>query len=95
MIKIIKEKATILRFVDEWVELRKGIDRLFLIVLFLFLFVHIGACLWYILVDLNRDDPNGWLFTFSFLDSEDFDVLKNIIIINNNFYQIFLYMSNK
>ena len=76
IIKILKERAKLLRFLDEWVELRQGLDRLLIIVGFVFLFVHILACLWYVVVDITRDDPDSWLVAFSFLEASNFDVLN-------------------
>ena len=91
MLKLIKERNKLLRYLNEWLKLEAGIQRLFLTVLSFLVFCHIAACVWYMIGDINSDDPTNWIFRFSLLGASSFEV-ANFLGCNSYFF-IGLYYS--
>lgn len=59
MFRLVKEKSTILKYLQEWFHVRAGIERFFFAVLSIFIFCHITACIWYLISTFN--DGDTWL----------------------------------
>jgi len=64
MLKILKEKNKMinkmLKFFTELLRIGIGVERLFIAIISVILFCHLGACIWYILSDIT-EDPNSWV----------------------------------
>ena len=60
MLKILKEKNKMLKFLTELLRIGIGVERLFIAIISVILFCHLGACLWYLLSDIT-DDPDSWV----------------------------------
>ena len=93
MLKLIKERNKLLRYLNEWLKLEAGIQRLFLTVLSFLVFCHIAACVWYMIGDINSDDPTNWIFRFSLLGASSFEVanfFRYTIIFHRFILQLFI-----
>ena len=60
MFRLVKEKNTIMKYLNEWFKLRSGIERFIFSILSILLFCHVMACLWFLIADLN-DSNDTWL----------------------------------
>ena len=61
VLKIIKERSKIVKYVQDFLKLSRGFERLFFFMLSFLMVVHITATLWIVFKDLstksNLDDP--------------------------------------
>jgi len=53
MLKILKERNKLLTFLTELLRIGIGVERLFIAIISVILFCHLGACLWYMLSDMT------------------------------------------
>jgi len=60
MLRFFKEGNKFARFLNVWLKLTQGVERLFLVLLFFIFFSHIGACIWYLQADLS-ESPTSWI----------------------------------
>jgi hypothetical protein len=58
ILKILKEKNKLLRFLVEFLKIGLGFERLFFLVLVFILMLHLFACFWLIVASINAsEDP--------------------------------------
>jgi hypothetical protein len=74
MMRLIKDRSKIARYLNEWLKLEAGIERLFLTVISFLLFCHIAACGWYLIADINSEDPSNWIMRFSYMDASPYEL---------------------
>jgi hypothetical protein len=72
MLKVVKQKSKLLAYLNEFLKIGFGFERLFFFFLIFFLMSHLAACLWIIFATLYN--PNGefkgtWMEDFP--ESED------------------------
>lgn len=60
ILKILREKNKLLRIMTELLRIGIGVERLFIAIVSVILFCHLGACLWYLISEMT-DDPNSWV----------------------------------
>lgn len=57
-------------------KFKQGVDRFFAIIAGFSVFVHIGACVWFLQANLNNSDPTTWVNRDdNLVDSDSFEVI--------------------
>ena len=62
MLKIINDKSAILKYVNDFLKVGLGFERLVFFIMMFFILSHFSACLWYLLANLYDESLVGtWL----------------------------------
>ena len=77
MLKIMKERNKFVKYVNEFLKLSLGLERLLYFSLLFFLLCHINACLWYLVAKLQDLDPESWVVQTGMVDAGNFDVISH------------------
>ena len=80
LLRFFKEGNRFAKYLNKFLKLTQGVDRLFMILFCFLIFCHIGACIWYLQAKLNQSDPTNWL-------SREADIIENASL----FYVTFFY----
>ena len=60
MLKVLREKNNLLKFLTELLRIGIGVERLFIAIVSVVIFCHIGACIWYMLSEMTNS-PYSWV----------------------------------
>lgn len=72
MLKILREKNRLLKFLTELLRIGIGVERLFIAIVSVILFCHVGACLWYMVSEMTND-PESWVATHRMRDKSKWE----------------------
>ena len=81
MMKMVKERSKFMAYINKAIGLKPGTERLILFVMFVMLFTHIMACLWYYLAKLDNLAPDTWVVRYGLID-----VSKSEIYLTSVYY---------
>jgi len=77
MLKVVKQKSKLLSYLNEFLKIGFGFERLLFFFLIFFLLAHLAACLWIIFATLYNSDGsfNGtWLENFPKYEKSNSDI---------------------
>ena len=74
MIKLAKQKSSFMKYLNRFVKVKAGIERIILFMILFVLMCHIIACFWIILLNLETDDYATWIYTKMYQDMSDSDI---------------------
>ena len=74
MIKIAKQKSSFMKYLNRFVKVKAGIERIMMFMVLFVLMCHIIACFWIILINLEQEDYATWIYTKMYQDMDNFDI---------------------
>jgi len=74
VLKVVKERNTLLKYINETLKLSAGFERLFFFTLMFFIFSHIISCFWVIVAAFEDLSPETWIGRANLLDADDAEI---------------------
>ena len=73
IMKFVKERNTLIKYVNELFKLNAGFERLIFFVIIFLVLCHISSCFWIILTKLD-DNPVTWMTVGGYEDSSNWEI---------------------
>jgi hypothetical protein len=80
MLKVVKERSILIRYLNEIFKVSAGVERIIFIAFLFIILCHISSCLWYFIAKMEDFNPQTWVVKHAFQDCSILDVLQNLII---------------
>jgi hypothetical protein len=59
ILKVMKEQNKILKYINDYLKITSGLDRLLFFVFIFVILTHIATCLWIVVASMNKVDNPG------------------------------------
>jgi hypothetical protein len=79
LLKVVKERTKISRFINESLKMSIGMERLFTFILIVMIMTHVFSCMWYFIAKLEDFTPESWVVQSGLLDAPEEEVSSNIV----------------
>ena len=75
MLKVIKHRANVMRYMTSFFRISLGMERLFWFSVTLVFLLHLVACTWIFVGNMNSDiDPKNWIAVHGFIDKSNVEL---------------------
>jgi hypothetical protein len=74
MLKIVKERNKLAKYLNEILRIGVGFERLLFFILIFFVMCHIVSCFWVMFAAFDDYGPDTWVSRYAFKDYSDFDL---------------------
>jgi hypothetical protein len=74
MLKIVKERNILIRYLNEIFKVSAGAERIIYIIFLFIILCHIASCLWYFIAKLEGFTPETWIVKHNFHDESILEV---------------------
>ena len=69
MLKVVKERNTLVKYINEIFKVSAGIERIIYIIFLFLILSHITSCLWYFLAKIEDFAPETWVVRHQLQDA--------------------------
>jgi hypothetical protein len=72
VLKIVKQRSQLLKYLNDFLKIGLGFERLFFFAIIFMLLGHILTCIWVITAQLQDDNANSWINDFN--DDKQYEI---------------------
>ena len=81
MLKIVRERNSLLRQITDVLKISANLDRLFSFGTIFIIMCHVTACMWYLVAKLDGFYPDTWVIRYGCQDASNYYVYIYIYIL--------------